>query len=266
MPVCARLCRLDREVDLVSPLVTPLTYEGLIDEIVGIENGRIKVDAALLDDEKDMPLGGAAAGGAAPTPAPAPAPKRAPGEKVSLALNNSDNIYGEIRDLSIERLGAYLQERAIRIRESYSSFREHKDASISEIHDFVKKIPQLTKEYKSLNQHINIAELIKQTTDSREFREQWQGERGILEGESLLEQIEDLICADTDRVLMIKALRLLCLQSQAAGGIRTNKLDAFKRLIAHTYGYENLYTVNNLERAGDIRISHRLNMTVLHLI
>lgn len=30
--------------------------------------------------------------------------------------------------------------------------RDNKDASISEIHDFVKKIPQLTKDYKSLNQ------------------------------------------------------------------------------------------------------------------
>ncbi len=31
---------LDREVDLFSSLVTPLTYEGLLDEIVGIENSR----------------------------------------------------------------------------------------------------------------------------------------------------------------------------------------------------------------------------------
>ena len=76
---------------------------------------------------------------------------------------------------------------------------ENKDASISEIHGFVKKIPQLTQEYKSLNRHINIAELVKQTTDSVEFREQWQGERGMLEGESYLDQIEDIISADTDR-------------------------------------------------------------------
>jgi hypothetical protein len=29
---------------------------------------------------------------------------------------------------------------------------DNKDASLAEIHDFVKKIPQLTKEYKSLDQ------------------------------------------------------------------------------------------------------------------
>ena len=35
-------------MDLVSPLVTPLTYEGLIDDTVGIENARVKLDAAVL--------------------------------------------------------------------------------------------------------------------------------------------------------------------------------------------------------------------------
>jgi hypothetical protein len=47
---------IDREVDLVSPLVTPLTYEGLVDEIIGIENGRIKVDAALLGTDESNEL------------------------------------------------------------------------------------------------------------------------------------------------------------------------------------------------------------------
>jgi hypothetical protein len=139
---------------------------------------------------------------------------------VAVPLNNNDAIYAEIRDLSIERLGAYLQDKAIHIRERceayfiicavvgcilfrthdctfgemftmadhhspmklqcpvsrshspvyprvdrYTTFRDNKDASITEIHDFVKKIPKLTLEYKSLNQHINIAEMLKQRTD-----------------------------------------------------------------------------------------------------
>ena len=39
---------------------------------------------------------------------------------------------------------------------------ENKEASISEIHEFVKKIPSLTLAHKILDQHINIAEKIKQ--------------------------------------------------------------------------------------------------------
>ena len=37
-PVFDNLLLLDRNVDLLSPLATQLTYEGLIDEIYGIQN------------------------------------------------------------------------------------------------------------------------------------------------------------------------------------------------------------------------------------
>lgn len=43
---------MNREVDLVSPLLTPLTFEGLIDEVFNINSARIQVDASLLGDEE----------------------------------------------------------------------------------------------------------------------------------------------------------------------------------------------------------------------
>jgi hypothetical protein len=45
--------------------VTPLTYEGLVDEIIGIKNGKIKVESSLLgtDDNELAPTKGAAASG-----------------------------------------------------------------------------------------------------------------------------------------------------------------------------------------------------------
>lgn len=77
--------------------------------------------------------------------------------------------------------------------------RTNKDASIAEIHDFVKKLPALTKEYKTLSQFINIAEVIKRTTDSTAFRDHWQCERGVLEGEPMLDHIEEMILADVEK-------------------------------------------------------------------
>lgn len=44
---------LDREIDLVSPLVTPLTYEGLVDDIIGIRNGAVSISSELLGDDKE---------------------------------------------------------------------------------------------------------------------------------------------------------------------------------------------------------------------
>lgn len=191
----------------------------------------------------------------APPPAPAPKPVYKPGDKLSLTLTNSDPIFHDIRNISIERLGAYMQQKAISIRQTYNAFRENKDASLQEIADFVKKIPTITREYRLLHQHINIAEQLKHTTDSkllactalydmrifmlyddncfigRDFRDYWQLERGIVDGELSgsssgsqvsLDAIEDMIHADVDRVEFFHILRLLCLQSICSGGIRKN--------------------------------------------
>ena len=40
------LLLLDREVDPVTPLMTQLTYEGLVDELLGISNGTVQFDVA----------------------------------------------------------------------------------------------------------------------------------------------------------------------------------------------------------------------------
>ncbi len=50
-PEIDTLVILDRAVDLVTPLLTPLTYEGVVDEFIGVHNGAIKVDPALVGDE-----------------------------------------------------------------------------------------------------------------------------------------------------------------------------------------------------------------------
>lgn len=50
-PEIDTLVILDRAVDFVTPLLTPLTYEGVIDEFIGIHNGAIKVDPSLVGDE-----------------------------------------------------------------------------------------------------------------------------------------------------------------------------------------------------------------------
>lgn len=249
---------LDREVDLISPLVTPLTYEGLLDELIGLDYGKIQVDARIVGDIADPPKLPDLPGmekAASPPPPPSTTASFSPDEKITLMLNAGDPIYNDIRDTSIEKLGAYMQEKAIFIRKTYSTFRENKDATLQEIAEFVKKIPGITREYKLLHQHINLAEVLKRTTDSREFRDYWQIERGILESEeesTTLEFIEDLISADLERVEFFHVLRLLCLQSICNSGIRRN-YDALKRQIVQTYGYEHIFTLYNIERAGFLK-------------
>ncbi|ETV82675.1 hypothetical protein, variant 2 [Aphanomyces astaci] len=231
-PEIDTLILLDRTVDLVSPLVTPFTYEGLLDEIIGITNGVVKVDAELVEDDSDKAKKQPAAAGLVP-----------------VNLNSTDALYAEVRDYHTERLGAHLQNKAREIRERYEEFRK-KNASISEIRDFVKRIPGLKQSYAALQLHINFAELIKRTTDSKAFTDLWHHERSMLEGQSLLEELEELIgCQEP----LLKVLRLLCLQSLTTGGIKAKSFDLLRRELIQTYGFEMLLILGNLEKVGLLR-------------
>jgi hypothetical protein len=54
-PLCSHSSPACRDVDPYSVLLTPLTYEGLVDEVLHIENGRVKLDASLLGESKEVP-------------------------------------------------------------------------------------------------------------------------------------------------------------------------------------------------------------------
>jgi hypothetical protein len=107
------LVLLDREIDPLSSFITPLTYEGLVDELMGTECGKIKQGKGTKD-------GGGSLG--------------------VLRLHDKDILYSKIRNLPIERIGPYLQVKAKEVSKRYTSFKQNKEASISELSDFVKKV------------------------------------------------------------------------------------------------------------------------------
>lgn len=294
----------DREVDLVSPLVTPLTYEGLLTELMCRDYGRVAVGGNEDDkqqqqqqqlDDQQQSSSGATVG---PVHSGGVSGAGTSASSREVKLDDTDSIFAEIRHLSIEHIGPRLQAKAIEVKLRYANFRGNKDASISEIHDFVKKMPQLTEQYKSLNMHIGLAQVLKQTSEARMFRERWQIERGLLEGDlgasANLDLIEDYLLgycsvggegqdgaqeesadADTDAGTersggaggtsstkhLCAVLRLLCLQSLTAGGIRASRYDAVRRAIVQAFGYRHSLTLRNLERAGYLR--RKDNMTLM---
>jgi hypothetical protein len=168
----------------------------------------------------------------------------------SSSSSSSDMLYTEIRDLSIELIGFNLRQKAQAIKTSYSSFRDNKDATISDIHNFIKKIPNLTSKYKSLNLHINMTTHIKQIIDNIDFQEFWQTERGIVEGDNVYEQLEEFLYADVYRIGFYHILRLICLLSVVSNGLRYSRYEVFKKLMVQTYGFENIFILTNLEKSG----------------
>lgn len=47
---------LDRHVDMITPLLTQLTYEGLIDEVIGIRNCRYLCPSTIFALNPDQPM------------------------------------------------------------------------------------------------------------------------------------------------------------------------------------------------------------------
>lgn len=236
-PEIDTLVLMDRNVDLVTPMCTPLTYEGLLDEILGITHGFITVDADLIADDDAAPNSN-------------PAPPSGEKKQVSVPLNSNDKLYAEVRDYHVERLGMNLQQQARDIRERYDEFRKNRDASISEIREFVKRIPGLKQNYQSLQQHINLAELIKKTTDSKSFRDLKVAEYTMLMGETIFDQLEERIGLQES---VLSVLRQFCLQSITNGGIKAKNYDYIRRELVQTYGFEMMLALNNLEKAGLLR-------------
>ena len=211
---------LDRSVDYVSVLVTPLTYEALIDEMLGIENGAIYEDVQNLSKTREERRKKTTT-------------SSSPSSKTFVRLNNNSSLYQEIRDVNISSLGPILQDKSREIRDLYNSRPDAenvKTKSVEALRDFVKKIPTLKEGYESLETHTQIAEEIVRETNSTSFRKLWQEERRILEGGNAQTYIEDAIARQKP---LVRVLRLLCLQSLIGSGLKN--CEFFKTELLQTY-------------------------------
>ncbi|KAM4827080.1 vacuolar protein sorting-associated protein 33A [Thomomys bottae] len=230
-PVFDNLLLLDRNVDLLTPLATQLTYEGLIDEIYGIQNSYVK-----LPPEKFVPKKQGDGG------------KDLPTEAKKLQLNSAEELYAEIRDKNFNAVGSVLSKKAKIISAAFEE--RHNAKTVGEIKQFVSQLPHMQAARGSLANHTSIAELIKDVTTSEDFFDKLTVEQEFMSGidtDKVNNYIEDCIA---QKHPLIKVLRLVCLQSVCNSGLKQKVLDYYKREILQTYGYEHILTLNNLEKAG----------------
>jgi vacuolar protein sorting-associated protein 33A len=231
----------DRKIDLVTPLVTPLTYEGLLDDVVGIENGFINVNVDIVNPPEV---------GIEEHKQNASVTEERP-KMVTLAMNESDTMFSEIRDQHVEQFGTYLQQQAKSMQATQNDFKATgKQKELSELHQFVKQLPHMKQKFQFLATHIHLAELIKYTSEQAVFRERWQMERTILEGDTCYDELDDLVAMSYP---MYRFLRLLCLQSICKNGINSSRYDSLRKDFVQTYGYEFVALLVNLEKAGLLR-------------
>ncbi|CAM6126841.1 unnamed protein product [Calypogeia fissa] len=222
---------LDRQVDLVTPMCWQLTYEGLIDEFLSINNGAVELSPTILG--QTPPAGGAAASSTA--------------KKVKVPLNSSDNLFRELRDLNFAVVGNVLRNKATSMKQDYTDMTGggQKQQSVSELKDFVKKLNVLPE----LTRHTNIAQHLSTFTKKPVFLARLQIEQTLVDGQNpdaCFEYVEEMIHRQENLESVLRLLVLLSLTS----GIPKKQFDYLRREFLHSYGFEHMFTLTNLEKAG----------------
>jgi len=228
---------LDRQVDLVSPFMTQLTYEGLIDEFYKIGQTKVRLPDEVAqsggDSENRGSRGSPSHGGAGTTH----------------LLNSSDELFADLRDRHFQTVAPILQRRVKSIAAQEQQIK--KVERVSELKMVVKHdLPQHNTNKKNLDKHLKIATLITEQTSRPSFREFLKSESDLTNNFDIhkpVDFIEDAACQDED---MIRLLRLMCIQSQISHGLKPKILEAYKRLCLQSYGHSHLLTLLNLEKSG----------------
>ncbi|KAL1868044.1 hypothetical protein VTK73DRAFT_3869 [Phialemonium thermophilum] len=232
---------IDREVDFVTPLLTQLTYEGLIDEVFGIENNQTEVDSTVVGAPVQASSQGASTASSTTTTT-----TTTQARKRKIQLDASDKLFEQLRDSNFAIVGNLLGKVARRLKTDFES--RHNTQTTAELRDFVNKLPGLQTEKQSLNIHIALAEEIKKHTQSDEFVRVLEVQQNLVAGadpSTQFDAIEELIARNTP---LPEVLRLLCIYSCISGGIKAKEHDLFRKLLLQAYGYQHLLTVHNLEK------------------
>ncbi|XP_076028832.1 vacuolar protein sorting-associated protein 33A-like [Oratosquilla oratoria] len=238
-PQIDQLILIDRSVDLITPLATQLTYEGLIDQFFGINNCTVKLpgekfsqtnsESINTDDAASSYLG-----------------------TKTVQLTGAELLYSEIRDCNFSAVGPRLSRQAKLVAAQYEE--RHKAKTVGEMKQFVQKLPQMQTAKQSLATHTTIAELVQDETESGSFRPALQVEQEFLKGsgtDKVCPFIEDCIA---QKESFMRVLRLICLQSIVNNGLKPKVLEYYKRELVQTYGFEHFLTLENLEKVGLLKV------------
>ncbi|KAI6048041.1 ATP binding protein [Pisolithus marmoratus] len=209
---------LDRRVDMITPLLTQLTYEGLIDEVIGIKNGHVELPMSLLN--------------------PPPAPNQGPSQPSTSAAATSiigektkkyhlsaatDPLFADLRDLELFIRGETTEPNGAQARQQAKT--------VAQLRDFVGKLGGLQSEHQALRLHTGLSEILLPHTRTDLFNKSLEIQQNLLasyEATAQVTAIEEMVAQGAD---------MQTIASITMGGIKTRALESVKREFLQAYGY-----------------------------
>lgn len=245
-----QLVVIDRQSDPLTPLLTQLTYEGLIEEFYGLtESGQVELPANIVTPQ--------ASGGGAPVShssndidsnLPSQTSVSIDRKKVTLG-NDHDELFQIIRDANFSTVGHTLNKVARQLQSDYEL--RHEAKTVNQIKAFVGKLGGLQSLHQVLRLHTALAEDLMGSLKEEEFNKWLEIQQNLVADTLDLTQIHAMIEDLIDRSSsMTMILRLLCIDSICNGGIKEKELTHFKSEFLQTFGYHHLATFENLNKLG----------------
>ncbi|ELU18869.1 hypothetical protein CAPTEDRAFT_133058 [Capitella teleta] len=215
------LVLVDRSVDYVTPLLSQVTYEGLLDDMFRISCGYIEFPPAVSG--KDTPT--------------------------KMILTCSDSVYEEIRNRHFSGVFSFLSGKAKELQSGYD--KRHDLKSVRDMKNFVSNdLRGLKSQHKSLTLHVGACEFITNQKTKSDFDQQLQAEHSLLEGTELKENISYLEEIINRQLNSTTCLRLLTLMSLTQGGLPAQVYKSLQTQYMHSFGFEHMLTFHNLRKLG----------------
>ncbi|ORM39923.1 Vacuolar protein-sorting-associated protein 33 -like protein [Babesia sp. Xinjiang] len=261
---------IDRRVDMVTPMCLNFTYEGLIDNLLGVVHGHVRVPSGviegsagaasdILDQYRTTFSQNTNSENRVPTV-----------DSTVLPLNSM--LYRELRCLNYSEVGKHLHQRALQVHKGY----ERGDlTTLDEMDAFVKKFKSLQQEHSELSVHVNLMSWLSSIANSDSRQLLHQLEDSILQSTTDV-KLEDSKLASITAKLFNKPCdpcvalfldlifwnvevqqiyRLLVLLSQTRDGVKSSDLNSIKRAIVDQYGFDQLLVLQKVEQMGLLRIN-----------
>ncbi|TMW58699.1 hypothetical protein Poli38472_010258 [Pythium oligandrum] len=224
------LVLLDRRLDYATALSTPLTMEALLAELFEFLDGVVTLGSTSMS----------------------PGEQGETVEETVFPLNTSDTVFRQIRGLHLHAVAPVLNAHASGMKDAFDRFRTTSaTATTAEIHEFVKSVPQMQSQQKTLERLVTMLETLETNTATSAFRDTWRLERAMMDRDAdsseILDSIEELIFQHEP---LLKVLRLLCLFSVTHNGVPRHELLRLKMHLVRAYGHELIFSFSTLARVG----------------
>ena len=219
---------LERNMDMITPIITNHVYEALLDDNFSIQLNSIKVSPKLLEKETKS-------------------------EFVKLNLSTSDKFYTKIKDYNFNQIRTYLparlQEQNKMIDESKKKTRD-----LEKIQADLQNVAKIKDERVSLTNHINLADFIAKKEREPLTRFYFMFEQGLLFGE-VPEKIQEFIFDEIRKKSnQYDILKIICLYSIIHSGFKSKIYDQLRKEFLIVYGFQELFLWRNLEKLGVLKV------------